>query len=75
MPPICTSEMDSTPEPTAMGVASVITCCAAMAIACRPEEQKRLIVVPAVVTGQPAQMAERRAMLKPVAPSGLAQPI
>ncbi len=75
MPPICTREMDSTPEPIATGVPSVITYCAAMATACRPDEQKRLTVAPAVVTGHPAQIAESRAMLKPVAPSGWAQPM
>ncbi len=75
IPPICASEMDSTPEPIAIGVCSVITCCAAIAMACRPEEQKRLIVVPPVVTGHPAQIAERRAMFMPVAPSGCAQPM
>ena len=48
---------------------------AASAIACRPEEQKRLTVWPAAVTGRPARMAHWRAMLPPVAPSGLAQPI
>ena len=75
MPPICTREMDSTPEPIATGVASVITCCAAIAMACNPDEQKRLMVVPPVVTGHPAQIAESRATFMPVAPSGCAQPI
>ena len=75
MPPICTSEMDSTPEPIATGVPSVMICCAAIAMACRPEEQKRLIVVPPVVTGHPAQIAALRATFMPVAPSGCAQPI
>src|SRR5690349_3817162 len=49
--------------------------CAATAIVCSPDEQNRLIVMPAVVTGQPARMAICRAMLRPVAPSGLAQPM
>ena len=49
--------------------------CDAMAIVCRPEEQKRLTVMPAVETGQPARMAICRAMLRPVAPSGFAQPM
>ena len=48
---------------------------AASAIACRPEEQKRLTVWAAAVTGRPARIAHWRAMLPPVAPSGLAQPI
>ena len=47
-----------------------MTRCAAMAMVCRPEEQKRFTVTPAVVTGQPARSAIWRAMLAPVAPSG-----
>src|SRR5580765_3478755 len=48
---------------------------AAVAMVCRPEEQKRLMVMPEVVTGRPARSAFWRAMLAPVAPSGLAQPM
>ncbi len=48
--------------------------CAAKAIACKPEEQKRLIVAPATVTGKPARMAAMRATFQPCVPSGLAQP-
>jgi hypothetical protein len=46
-----------------------------MAMVCRPEEQKRLTVTPAAVTGRPARSAICRAMLEPVAPSGVAQPM
>ena len=46
-----------------------------MAMVCRPDEQKRLIVMPEVVTGHPARMAIWRAMFRPVAPSGFAQPM
>src|SRR5688572_1506331 len=49
--------------------------CAASAMVCRPEEQKRLTVMPGTVSGQPARMAIWRAMFQPVAPSGLAQPM
>src|SRR6185295_6125433 len=49
--------------------------CAAIAIVCSPDEQKRFTVIPAVVTGQPARIAICRAMMRPVAPSGLAQPM
>src|SRR5687767_13701174 len=42
---------------------------------CRPLEQKRLIVMPLVVMGSPARSAIWRAMLLPVAPSGVAQPM
>src|SRR5919197_726104 len=49
--------------------------CAASAIVCRPEEQKRFTVMPGTLTGQPARSAICRAMFQPVAPSGLAQPM
>src|SRR5262245_31802946 len=49
--------------------------CAARAMVCMPEEQKRLMVIPGTVTGQPARTAIWRAMFQPVAPSGLAQPM
>src|SRR5690349_7605546 len=47
----------------------------AMAMVCRPEEQKRLTVAPDTVIGRSAISAIWRAMLAPVAPSGLAQPM
>ena len=43
--------------------------CAASAIVCSPEEQKRLTEMPAVVTGQPARSATCRATFMPAAPS------
>src|SRR5688572_22826438 len=46
-----------------------------MAMVCRPDEQKRLTVMPDTVTGRSAISAIWRAMLAPVAPSGLAQPM
>ena len=52
-----------------------MTRCDAIAMVCRPLEQKRLIVTPEVVIGRPARSAIWRAMFMPVAPSGLAQPI
>ena len=72
---VCTRLIDSTPPATATGTRSTTTRWAAMAIAWRPEEQKRLTVVAAAVTGRPARSAAWRAMLWPVAPSGIAQPI
>src|SRR6478752_8256943 len=71
----CTHEIDSTPPATITGTRSTITRCAAMAIVCNPDEQKRFTVTPAVVTGSPARIAIWRAMLPPVAPSGSAQPM
>ncbi len=67
--------IDSTPPPTATSMPSTMIRCAPMLIAIRPELQKRLIVSPGTVTGSPARIAESRAMLWPVAPSGLAQPM
>src|SRR5882672_2555990 len=71
----CTHEMDSTPPAANTSPSPLSTRCAAIAIVCRPDEQKRLIVMPDVVTGQPARSAICRAMLRPVAPSGFAQPM
>jgi hypothetical protein len=65
----CTQEIDSSPPATITGTLSTMTRWAAIAIACNPDEQKRLIVTPAVVTGSPARSAAARAMLPPVVPS------
>jgi len=66
--------MDSTPPPIITGTLSTMTRCAAIAMACRPDEQKRLMVTPPAVTGRPARNAATRAMLPPVVPSGAALP-
>src|SRR6188474_154917 len=58
-----------------MSASPAITRWAARAMVCRPDEQKRLTVMPETVTGQPARSAIWRAMLAPVAPSGVAQPM
>src|SRR6185503_20127177 len=71
----CTSEIDSTPPATKISPSPAITRCAASAMVCRPEEQKRFTVIPGTVCGQPARIAIWRAMFQPVAPSGLAQPM
>src|SRR5215472_13168287 len=47
---------------------------AAIAIACSPEEQKRLMVTPGTASGSPERSAAIRAMFIPDSPSGLAQP-
>src|ERR1051325_6590696 len=65
----CTQEIDSRPPATITGTRSTITRCAAMAMACSPEEQNRLTVVPAVVTGSPARSAICLATFPPVVPS------
>src|SRR5215470_13563563 len=46
-----------------------------MAIAWSPDEQKRLTVVPATLTGRPARRSATRATLLPWAPLGCAQPM
>ena len=46
----------------------------ARAMACRPEEQNRLIVIAAQVTGRPARRDATRATLFPCSASGIAQP-
>src|ERR1700689_3706351 len=47
---------------------------AAIPIACSPEEQKRLMVMPGTVSGRPARRAAMRAMFMPDSASGIAQP-
>ncbi len=71
----CTSEIDSTPPATYTLPSPVAMRCAASAMVCSPDEQKRFTVMPGTVTGQPARTAIWRAMFQPVAPSGLAQPM
>ena len=64
----CTSEIDSRPPPTATVMPSTMICLAAVAIAIRPEEHWRSMVMPDTVTGRPARSADWRAMLEPVVP-------
>src|SRR5215213_3317761 len=70
----CTNETDSRPPAIITGTLSTSTRWAAIEIVCRPEEQKRLTVTPETLTGAPARIAETRATLEPVVPSGAAQP-
>ena len=66
--------MLSTPPPIAASAPPIMIWWAAMAMACRPEEQKRLTVVPATETGRPARTRATRATLLPCGPFGWAQP-
>ena len=59
----CTKLMESSPPATSTGTLSTMTRCAAMAIVCRPGEQKRLTVTPLVVTGKAARSAICRAVV------------
>ena len=47
---------------------------AAMAIACKPDEQNRLIVMAGTSAGRPARWLAMRATFIPASPSGMAQP-
>ena len=47
---------------------------AAMAMACSPDEQKRLMVMPGTESGRPARRAAMRATFMPDSASGIAQP-
>ena len=47
---------------------------AANAIACRPDEQKRLMVTADASTGTPARRLAMRATFSPCSASGIAQP-
>ena len=69
-----TSDTDSSPPAIITGTLSTSTRWAAIEMVCRPDEQKRLTVTPETLTGAPARIAETRATLEPVVPSGAAQP-
>src|SRR5260221_12893554 len=66
--------MLSTPPPIAASTPSWMIWCATMAMARNPEEQNRLMVVPATDDGSPASMAATRATLWPCGPCGCPQP-
>src|SRR5262245_44974478 len=66
--------IDSTPPATTTWTAPACTCWAPSAIAWRPEEQKRLMVMAPAVVGTPARRAAWRATLLPCSASGIAQP-
>ena len=48
---------------------------AASATACRPEAQKRLMVMPGTPSGRPASSRPMRATFMPCSASGIAQPV
>src|SRR4029453_11461435 len=66
--------IDSTPPPITTSTPSLRMWLAASAMAFSPEEQTRLMVTPATLTGRPARTAATRAMLWPWAPCGWPQP-
>src|SRR6266403_4808503 len=69
-----TIDMDSVPPATMTWAEPERMRSAARAMACRPEEQKRLMVIALVSTGRPARRAAMRATFMPCSPSGMAQP-
>ncbi len=66
--------MDSAPPATMTFACPAMMRSAARAIACRPEEQKRLMVMAEVSTGRPARSEAIRATFIPCSASGMAQP-
>src|SRR5271163_3422577 len=66
--------MLSTPPPMMASTPSLTIWWAATVMACRPDEQKRFMVVPATLVGRPASMALVRPMFWPWAPWGWPQP-
>ncbi len=66
--------IDSAPPAMMMSAPPERMRSAAMAIACSPEEQKRLMVTPGTESGRPARSAAMRAMFMPDSASGMAQP-
>jgi hypothetical protein len=74
LPIIGTMDMLSAPPAMITSPMPAMICWLAVAMLCKPLEQKRLTVCPAVVTGIPARSATMRAMFMPCSASGKAQP-
>ena len=66
--------IDSTPPAITMSYVPVAMAPAAIAIACRPLEQKRLMVCALDSMGNPPSNPMVRATFRPCSPSGIAQP-
>src|SRR6266576_3747654 len=74
-PPMGIIDIVSRPPATATSALPVLILSAAIAIDCKPDEQKRLIVMALVSTGSPARIAAARATFIPCSASGIAQPM
>ena len=72
--PIGTRDIDSTPPPIANSASPLATFPAARFTASRPEEQNRLICIPATVSAYPATITAVRAITAPCSPTGSTQP-
>src|SRR5258705_1473796 len=66
--------MFSTPPATNASPSPALIACAALAIACSPEPQRRLTVCPGTSTGKPASSAAIRATLRLSSPAWFVQP-
>src|SRR6185436_3651489 len=75
LPPIGIIDIVSKPPATITSAPPLLMRSAAIAIDCRPDEQKRLIVIALVSTGRPARIAAARATFIPCSASGIAQPM
>ena len=75
LPIIGTMDMDSVPPASTRSALPRRIWSAASATACRPEEQKRLMVCAATTSGRPASSTPMRATFMPCSPSGMAQPM
>ena len=74
-PPIGTRLIDSVPPATIASENPHMTRSAPYAIACSPDEQKRLTVTADAWTGMPARRLAMRATFSPCSASGIAQPM
>src|ERR1019366_8587316 len=74
LPPMGIIDIDSVPPATITSAPPLMMRSAAMAIACKPEEQNRLIVTADPSTGSPARSEAMRATFIPCSASGMAQP-
>src|SRR6478735_9924860 len=75
LPIIGTIDIDSVPPASIRSAWPMRIWSAASATACRPDEQKRLMVCAANVCGRPASSTPMRATFMPCSPSGMAQPM
>jgi len=75
LPIIGTIDIDSVPPASIRSALPRRIWSAAKATACKPEEQKRLMVWAAMVFGRPASSTPMRATFMPCSASGMAQPM
>jgi hypothetical protein len=71
----CTQEMLSTPPATYTSASPAMMRCAASAMVCRPDEQKRLTVMPEVVMGQAGAQRDLARDVGAGGALGVAQPM